>query len=276
MLDPHSPHSIGIHALVNGLWHNQQLIWQLTRRDIVGRYRGSFFGITWAFFHPLVMLIVYTFVFSVVFQARIGGVGDSKTDFALGLFIGMIIHGMFSECINRTPTLVVNNKAYVKKVVFPLEILPWNVMCAALFHAAISFLVWFLFYLSVGHEVSWSYLYFPLIVLPFIFMTMGVSWFLASVGVFVRDIGHVTGVVTTMLLFLSPIFYSPSILPEPYRSFIYINPLTYFIEQSRNVLLYGIAPDWTVLIMVYLAALLTMWMGYIWFQKTRKGFADVL
>ena len=275
-MNPHAQQSISVHSLITSLWRNRQLVWQLTRRDVVGRYRGSMLGITWAFFHPLLMLTVYTFVFSIVFQARMGGVGDNKADFALGLFIGMIIHGMFSECINRVPTLIVNNKAYVKKVVFPLDILPWNIMGSALFHAGISFIVWLLFYFSVGHTTGWSVIYFPLILLPFIFMTMGVSWFLASIGVYVRDVGHVTGVVTTMLLFLSPVFYSPSILPEPYRSIIYANPLTYFIEQSRNVLMHDVAPDWIVLVMVYMMAMLTMWLGYIWFQKTRKGFADVL
>ena len=255
---------------------NRQLIWQMTRRDVIGRYRGSVLGLAWSFFYPLIMLVIYTFIFSVVFKARWHTGSDSKTEFALALFIGMIVHGLLAECVNRAPGLILGNVSYVKKVVFPLEILPWVTMGATLFHTLISLLVWSVFFVVVYHAFNWTALFLPLVLSPLVLITMGMTWFLASIGVYLRDVGQMTGVLTTVLLFVSPVFYPVSNLPERYQAYLYANPLTFFIEQSRAVLMWGELPDWQGLGIAMLLGLLTAWFGFFWFQKIRKGFADVL
>jgi lipopolysaccharide transport system permease protein len=268
--------SIKPSQIVTSFMTNRQLIWQMTKRDVVGRYKGSVLGLAWSFFNPLIMLVIYTFVFSIVFKARWNTGSDSKTEFALVLFIGMIVHGLLAECINRAPALIVGNVSYVKKVVFPLEILPWVSMGATIFHTLVSFLVWSLFFILVNHTFNWTALFLPLVFLPLIFFTIGFSWLLASLGVFLRDIGQMTVVLTTILLFTSPVFYPISMLPEKYQLILYANPLTFIMEQSRDVLMWGKLPDWQGLSIALLISLFVAWAGFAWFQKTRRGFADVL
>jgi lipopolysaccharide transport system permease protein len=222
------------------------------------------------------MLTVYTFVFSVAFKARWHTGSDSKTEFALALFVGMIAHSLVSECINRAPTLIISNANYVKKVVFPIDILPWMAMGTTIFHSLVSLSVWCLFYVSVNQFFNWTAIFLPLIFLPLIFFSMGLAWFLASLGVYLRDISQMTGVFSTVLLFLSPIFYPVSNLPEKYQVFLYANPLTFIIEQARDVLLWGKLPNWEGLGIAMMVSLLIAWLGFAWFQKTRRGFADVL
>jgi len=262
--------------MVASLWRNRSLIATLTRREVVGRYRGSILGIFWSFFNPVFMLAVYTFVFSVVFKARWNVGSDSKTEFALVLFAGLIVFNLFAECINRAPGLILSNVNYVKKVVFPLEILPWVAMGSALFHTLVSLVVWILAYLILFGVPHASVLLLPLVLLPLIFFIMGLSWFLASLGVYLRDISQFIGIVTTVLMFLSPIFYPVSALPEKYRDFLLLNPLSPAIEQVRNVLYWGRGLDMTLLPIYYVVTGLISWLGFAWFQKTRKGFADVL
>lgn len=262
--------------MIKSVVKSRDLIIQMTKRDVVGRYRGSMFGLAWSFFNPLLMLTVYTLVFSTVFKARWAAGSDSKTEFALALFIGMIIHGVLAESLNRSPGLILSNVSYVKKVVFPLEILPWIQMGTTLFHVIISLGVWVSFYLFLNHTLNWTVIFLPLILMPLIIFSLGLSLFLASLGVYIRDIGQVTGLIATVFLFLSPIFYPASRLPEPYQTLIYINPLTFVIEQARDVLMWGKLPDWFGLIIYFIASLFIAWAGFIWFQKTRKGFADVL
>jgi lipopolysaccharide transport system permease protein len=257
-------------------WRNRNLIYQMTRREVVGRYRGSILGIVWSFFNPLLMLSVYTFVFSVVFKTRWSAGTGSKTEFAIVLFAGMIIYGVFAECLNRGPGLILANPNYVKKVVFPLEILPWVVLGVALFHAAVSLGVLLAFSLIVNHALPWTVLFFPLVVLPLAFFTLGFSWLLASLGVFLRDVSEVVGLVTTILMFASPVFYPISAIPEQFRQFLYLNPLVAIIEQARAVLIWGHVPDPAVLALLALFGMLTAWLGFVWFQKTRRGFADVM
>lgn len=249
----------------------------MAKREVIGRYRGSAMGLLWSFFNPVLMLTVYTFVFSVIFKARWGETGsDSKTEFAILLFAGMIVYGLFAECVNRAPSLVLGNVSYVKKVVFPLEILPWVAMGSALFHAIISGLVLLFFFVLIHHAANWTILFLPLLLLPYMLLIMGISWFLAATGVYLRDVGQTTGIVTTVLMFLSPVFYPVSALPETYRPFIHFNPLTFVIEQTRNILIWGKLPDWAGLGIYFIVSLFTATAGFFWFQKTRKGFADVL
>ena len=263
--------------MAGSLWRNRYLLMTLTKREVMGRYRGSIMGITWSFFNPILLLLVYTFVFSVVFKARWGIGGDeSRIVFAIVLFVGMIVHGLFAECLNRAPGLILSNVNYVKKVIFPLEILPCVALGSALFHAAISLVVLLLAELIFHQQLMWAVLLFPCVLLPLVFATMGIAWFLAGLGVYVRDIGQITGMVTTLLLFLSPVFYPISALPEQYQTWLRLNPLTFIIEESRNTLIFGRVPDMGEWGMMLAAGLLTCWAGFAWFQKMRKGFADVL
>ncbi len=259
------------------LWRNRNLVMALTKREVVGRYRGSVVGITWSFFNPILMLLIYTFVFSVVFKTRwaVGSV-ENKTDFAIILFVGMIVHGLFAECLNRAPGLILSNANYVKKVIFPLEILPCVALGSALFHTAISLVVLLLAQLILNQQLMWTVLLFPCVLLPLVFATMGFAWFLAGLGVYVRDIGQITGMVTTVLLFLSPVFYPISALPEQYQRWLHLNPLTFIIEEGRNTLIFGRVPDIGEWGMMLAAGMLISWAGFVWFQKIRKGFADVL
>ena len=275
-MNPNARHKISVFEMLSSVYRHRNLIIQMTKREIIGRYRGSMFGIAWSFFNPLIMLAIYTIVFSTVFQAKWGVGSDSKTEFALVLFVGMIIHGVLAESMNNSPSLILRNVSYVKKVVFPLETLPWVVMGSTLFHAFISLVVWVLFYAVVNHSMQWTVVFLPLVLFPLIFFSLGVSWMLASLGVYIRDIGQMTGILTTILLFMSPIFYPASRLPEPYQTIIYINPLTFVIEQARDVLMWGNMPNFTGMVMAYLISLLVAWIGFAWFQKTRQGFADVL
>lgn len=258
------------------LWKNRSLIKALVGREIIGRYRGSVMGVLWSFFLPVLMLAVYTFVFSVIFRARWDTGSDSKTEFALILFAGLLVFNFFSECVNRSPGLILANTSYVKRVVFPLEILPVVTLGAALFHCGISSLVWLLFYVVFFGIPPLTALLFPVVLLPLIFLTAGISWLLASLGVFLRDVAQVVGVATTMLLFLSPIFYPISALPEEFRTVLMFNPLTHIIEQIRGVLIFGRVPNLTMYGVSLLGSIVVAWLGYAWFQKTRKGFADVL
>lgn len=276
-MNPHKMHPASLVAMFESLWRNRQLIWQMTRREIQSRYRGSIIGLAWSFINPILLLLVYTFVFSVIFKSRWGvGEQESKVDFAIALFVGLIVFGIFAECVNRAPMLIVYNVNYVKKVVFPLEILPWIPLGSVLFNSLISLVVLLLLQFIVNHILPWTIIFFPLILLPLIFASMGIAWLLAALGVYMRDVGQVTGIFTTILMFLSAVFYPVAALPEEYRGWLLLNPLILIIEESRKALIFGISPDWTSLGIALLASFAICAAGFWWFQKTRKGFADVI
>lgn len=268
--------SISPSEIARSFWRNRELIGAATRREILGRYRGSILGLMWSFFNPLLMLTVYTFVFSEVFKARWMAGSESKTEFALVLFAGLIVFNFFAECINRAPDLILANPNYVKKVVFPLEILPVVTLLSAAYHALISVGIWLIAYSIFYGVPHLTALLLPLVLLPFALFILGISWALASLGVFLRDVSQVIGVATSILMFLSPIFYPATALPEHYRFIFYLNPLTPVIEQTRDVLIWGKVPDiwiWWITMGISFAI---AWLGLAWFQMTRKGFADVI
>ncbi len=277
-MNPHADQPVSISSLVYSLWCNRQLIAQMTRREVAGRYKGSVLGLAWSFFNPVLMLTVYTFVFSEVFKARWGGSGadESKTQFAVVLFVGLIVQGLFAEVLNRAPSLILFNVNYVKKVVFPIEILPVISMGTALFHCLVSLVVLLVACVIFNGCLPWTVVFIPLVLLPLIVLSLGFSWMLASLGVFLRDVGQTIGIITTVLMFLSPVFYPVTAVPERFRPVIMANPLTFIIEQARAVLIWGNSPDWMGLGIYSLVAFFIVWIGYVWFQKTRKGFADVL
>jgi len=250
----------------------------MTKREIVGRYRGSAMGLLWSFINPVFMLTVYTFVFSVVFKARWGAsaVQESRTDFAVILFVGLIVHSLFAETLNRAPTLILANVNYVKKVVFPLEILPIINLGSVLFHSFISLLVLLIAFFIFNGFIHWTLVFIPLVLLPLVLLILGLSWFLASLGVYLRDVGQTITIIMTVMMFLSPVFYPISSLPKNLQPVIMLNPLTFIIEQARAVLIWGKLPSFSGLGIYALISLVIMWLCYAWFQKTRKGFADVL
>ena len=262
--------------MLNSIRRNRELIRVSAKREVLGRYRGSLLGIFWTFLNPLLMLTVYTFVFSEIFKSRWNAASDSRTEFAMVLFAGLIAFNLFAECVNRAPSLILSNVNYVKKVVFPLEILPCVALAAALFHSCISLGVWLLAYVVLFGVPQLTVLYLPLVISPFLFFILGVSWALASLGVFLRDISQFIGLLVMVLMFMSPIFYPASALPEGYRFILYLNPLTPVIEEMRAVLYFGDAPDFAMLAVYWLATVLLAWLGFVWFQNTRNGFADVL
>ncbi|UHQ22694.1 ABC transporter permease [Lysobacter sp. 5GHs7-4] len=278
LINAHLPPPAGPRSMFAGFWRERRLIAQLIRRDVLGRYRGSIMGVAWSFLYPVLMLAVYTFVFSVVFEAKWPGslAGQGKARFALLLFIGVIAHGLIAEALIKAPSLIVGNTNYVKKVVFPLETLAWSLMGSAVFHALASLTILMVAKLLLEGSIPLTALWLPVILLPLVLFALGISWLLASLGVFIRDIGQMTGVVSTVLMFLAPVFYPIASLPEKYRAWVYANPITVAIEESRAALFTEIAPDPAMLIRYYAFALVFMAFGYWWFQKSRRGFADVL
>jgi lipopolysaccharide transport system permease protein len=248
----------------------------MTRRELQSRYKGSVLGLSWSLLTPLLMLLVYTFVFSVVFKARWGGdLGQDKAMFATILFVGVLIHGLMSEVLNRAPISIVAHPNYVKKVVFPIEILPVVHLAVALVHTLLAIIV-LLAVLLMQHQLHWSVLWAPLVILPFTVLILGFAWFLAALGVFVRDTSLVMPMLTMVMMFLAPVFYPLNAVPETFRNFMWLNPLTFIIEQVRAVLIWGQSPDFTGLALYSMMACLLAWCGFAWFQKTRKVFADVL
>ncbi len=261
-----------------------ELAVQLARREVAGRYRGSALGILWSLLTPLLMLAVYTFVFGAVFKARwtppsaaaAAAAQPSTGEFAIVLFAGLIVFQIFSEVVTRAPSLVLSNANYVKKVVFPLEILPLVAMGSALFHAAVSLLVLFGFMLAVHGAIPLAALWLPVVLAPYCLLILGLTWFLAAFGVYYRDIGQFLGTLVTALMFLSPIFFPLSALPEWIRPWVALNPIALPVEETRGVLIWGKTPDFTGLALYMGVALAVAALGYLWFEKTRKGFADVL
>lgn len=262
-MNPHAPAPVSPGSLLSSLRRHRELIFQLTRRELVGRYRGSVLGLLWSFANPILLLTMYAFVFSVVFNARWGaGEPESRAQFAILLFVGMIVHGFFAEALIRAPGLILGNVAYVKKIVFPLEILPVVVLSAAVFHALVSVLVLACALLVLNGHIPGTAAFLPLVLLPLVVLTLGVAWTLASLGVFLRDVGQVIGFVMTLLLFASPVFYPVTALPEHIQPWLMFNPLTFIIEEARAVLIHGQAPDAAGLLCYSLVAFALAWVGY--------------
>jgi len=275
-MNPHTTRSISPLVFWRCLITNHGLVFRLTKREIIGRYRGSVLGVLWSLFNPILMLSVYTFVFSVVFKARWVGGSNSKTEFALVLFSGLMVFNLFAECVNRAPSLVIENANYVKKIIFPLELLPVITFGAAAFHFLVSLLVWVIFFCLFLGMPSPMILWLPVVLAPLVLIILGCSWFLASLGAFIRDIAHAIGTFTTVLLFLSPIFYPVDVLPSEYQVFMNLNPLTFVVEQVRGVMIFGRPLNGAAWLIQLSLSVLFAWSGFAWFQRTRKGFADVL
>jgi lipopolysaccharide transport system permease protein len=261
------------------LWRQRQLIWRLTEREVISRYRGSLLGWSWSFINPLLMLAVYSFVFSQVFHSRWSNSEGSENNslvFAVNLFAGLIVFNLFSECATKAPSLILANSNFVKKVVFPLEILSAVTVGAAGFHAFTSLIILGLFQLISNGRIPATIIWLPAIWLPLILGCLGITWLLSALGVFLRDIGQVIGILLSMLMFMSAIFYPVSALPKHLQPLLSLNPLVPIIEETRRVSILGSQPNWLYLIIGFIIGLSLCEFGYRSFQKARKAFADVL
>ena len=259
------------------LWSHRALVWHLTRREVEGRYRGSFLGLFWSFLHPLVLLALYTFVAGVIFRARWPeSPGGGLADFALVLFCGLVVFNLLSECATRAAGLIVAVPNFVKKVAFPLEVLPLSVLGSALFHGSLGLGVLLVLCLWTRGSLPWTVVLLPVMALPLVLFSLGLSWLLASLGVFLRDLALVVPLLLQVLFFATPIIYPAESVPERLRPLLSLNPVTWVVESFRSAIFRGMPPDTTALLAWTLAAALAMMAGYAWFMKTKKGFADVM
>lgn len=257
------------------LWRHRALVFELAKREFSGRYNGSFGGVIWSFAQPLFLLAVYTIAFGVILKARWGFSGGTA-DYALMLFAGLIVFNAFSECLLRSPTLVTANPNFVKKVVFPLEILPWVMALTALFHACIGIAVWFVGYMLLFGIPKPTAILFPAILLCFFPLLLGIGWLLSAIGVIVRDIGQLTAMLSHALLFLTPIFYSIDAVPPLLQGALMVNPLTFVVEQLRLVLFFGQAPGLKGLVVYFALSSLFAWGSLVVFRRLRPRFADMV
>lgn len=257
-------------------WHYRSLLGQFVRRAILGRYSGSILGVGWSFVMPLLMLAIYTLVFRGVFQARWGNADVGGGDFALNLFAGLLIFNLFGEVVGAAPRLIIDQPNLVKKVVFPLEILPWVSLGAALFHMAAGLGILIVASLFLRGGLAVTTLLLPFVLLPLLPFLLGLAWLFAAVGTFVRDIAQAIGTALNLMLFLSPVFYPASALPVPWRNLMWLNPLTLPVESLRTILLEGHAPEWTALAIYSLISLTVAAIGARIFHTARSGFGDVL
>jgi lipopolysaccharide transport system permease protein len=253
----------------------KDLLWELIKREIAARYKGSYGGLYWYVIQNLLLLTLYDLVFGTLFKSRWGEQG-AKGNYTIALYIGLIMFNIFAECINRAPTLILNNANYVKRVVFPLELLPLVQLGAALFNAAVATLVLLGMSVILKSPVTWEALWFPVVVLPLATLVLGLSWLMAALGTYVRDVNQLIMLLVSATMFLSPLFYPVTALPEFVRGYIKLNPLTIPMEQAREVLMFGHMPDFGALAFHMMLALIVATVGYIFFQKARRGFADVI
>lgn len=264
-------------ALTARIWRHRDLVWQLTWREVTGRYRSSLLGFGWSFISPLVTLAAYTFVFGLVFRARwpqatSAGLGS----FGLTLFAGLIAFTFFAECLTRAPGIITASPNYVKKVVFPLEVLPVSIVGSALFHAAISAVVLMIAHAVLQGGAVWTALLLPIVFVPLVLLALGTAWFFASVGVFFRDAVHTVVLMSQVLMFMTPVFYPVDAVPERFRWLLQLNPLTSLVENARRVTVQGLLPDWPALGISFLIGSLATVVGYAWFASTKRAFADVI
>lgn len=255
---------------------HRSLAFELTQREVLGRYRGASFGLLWSLISPFLMLLVYTLAFGYIMKGRWPGSTGSTTEFALILFAGLTVHGFFAECFTRAPQLIVGNTGYVKRVVFPLDILGWSMTFSALFHLLMNIIVLLLLHLAVKGSIPPTAILVPVVLLPLVILTVGVGWVVSALGVYLRDIGQIAGVIATAMLFLSSAIVPPESVPASYRIVFQLNPLTFIINQVREVVIWGRLPDWEGLGLYTLIACAVAFVGHRIFNKLRVGFADVL
>jgi len=262
--------------MIKNLYENRKLLFMMAKRDVQLKYKGSILGVSWNIITPIIMLIIYTFVFSSIFKMRWSEVESSKYEFALILYIGILFYGVFADAINSMPRLISSNVNFVKKIVYPLETLAIVQVLVSLFNFTMGFIIWILAYILLfGWPPSTIFLI-PLVILPFSIVLIGLGWFLSATGVFLRDTPHVTTIVTSTLMFLTPVFYPLAAVPEKYRILIYLNPLATVIESARSLMFWGEIPNILVIAVLWVSSFIIAILGLIWFQNIKGRFADVL
>ena len=257
------------------IWKNRGLIRTLVRRDVLGRYTGSFGGAFWTVLNPLLMMLTYFFVFGVVMKTHIGN-DKSLTAFALYFLAGMLPWLAFNEAVARAPFILLEHRNFIKKLVFPVETLPVNVVMAGLVTEFFGMILFALALVLIRGRVPWTLVYLPLVIVPQVMLTAGLAWFLAALGVFVRDLGQIIGYLLTVLMFVTPIFYPENALPPFAAAIQTFNPMFALVHSYRAVLLDAAAPDWQSLGWLALAAATMFLLGHAWFYKLRKSFADLI
>ena len=259
------------------LWRHRNLIYQLTKRDMDQRYKGSYLGVIWTLVTPLIVLAIYTFVFNVIMKARWGvGADEGPMSFALALFCGLIIYGIFSESAVTAPNLILNNSNYVTRMVFPLEILPVVAVTSALVRAVAALVILIVGIVLVTGSLSWTLVLMTLPLAAVVLLSLGVGWFLSALGVFVRDAAHTVSLVVQLLFFMTPIVYPVVVVPERFRPVIYANCFTHLVEAARDVAVWGRMPNWPWLLACMAASVAVFQLGYMVFMRSRKAFADVM
>lgn len=266
-----------MYAPLVSLLQHRRLVGRLVGRELASRFKGSLLGTAWYVLLPLILVLVYTFVFGVVFQTRWPQqIDGSGAVVALYLFSGMLIFTIFAEVVSRSPTLIMENVAYVKKVVFPLEVLPWIIVISSVATFFMSMIVFLCLYVMLIGLPPATTLLLPILLVPYVLIIIGISWFLASISVFLRDMRHAIGSIVTIIMFTGPVFYPVSAIPERYRWMMYFNPVTIPVEMSKDLLFARAVPaigPW----LTYLAvSVVIASLGYKWFMKTKKAFADVI
>lgn len=259
------------------MFPHRYLLWQFTRREVVSRYRGSLLGMGWTILSPLALLGAFTLVFYGFFQLKwpVEATGSAQMDFSLQVFVGLLAFNWFAEVITRAPTLVTSQPNLVTKVVFPLPLLPWACVLAASFQAAVSLaLLLALTTLLAGASLMWLAL--PLVALPYIVLLVGLALWLSALGVYLRDLAPLTGLLTSVMMFLSPVFYPLSTVPERWQGLYLCNPLALLVTQLREVVFMHQWPSAFAMAALYAAALAVAASGYWLFNRLRGGFADVL
>ncbi len=269
-------YSASIPSYIGTVLRYRDLIIQLVTREFHARYRGSALGILWSVLTPVCTVLVFSFVFGVVFKSKWGAGPESEGEFVPILFIGMLLHGIFAESISRAPLLIVGQASYVKKVVFPLELLPVVAVLQALINAAILFGVVLVVSIAIKGSIAMTLPLLPFVLVPYAIFVIGSVLFVSAIGVYLRDLTQLVNIITLVAMFFAPIFYPLTAVPEKYRYLLYLNPLTFTVEEARGVILFGTPPNWIELAIYGAAALAFAWIGLICFQKMRRGFADVI
>lgn len=264
-------------AFVTDLWRHRELLWQFTQRNVELRHKGSHLGLIWSFLNPLLMLGLYVLVFGYIFGGKFGVLPDeTRMDYALGIFLGLTLFQFFAEVLAGSPLIIVGNPNFVKKVVFPLEILPIANVGSALFHLFISLCLVLLSLLFFGHGVSWGILWLPVIIAPLVLLAMGTAWLFSALGVFFRDLGQLTQFLTLALMYASAVFFSASKIPAALWVFLRFNPVMLAIELARDAALWQRSLNYHHLAYLYASGLLACYLGHLAFRRMKPAFADVL
>ncbi|MCU1324641.1 MAG: Transport permease protein, partial [Bryobacterales bacterium] len=256
-------------------WQNRSLIRTLVRRDVMSRYTGSFGGAFWTVLNPLMLMMTYFFVFGIVMNTKFEN-DPSRTGFALYFLAGMLPWLAISEAVGRAPFVLLEHRNFIKKLVFPVETLPVNLVVSGLVTEFFGLLLFLAALFLIRGSLPWTAIYLPFAIIPQILLTAGLAWFLSALAVFVRDLGQVIGYLLTVLMFLTPIFYSEKAVPAAAAGLMMFNPIYVLVRAYRATLLEGRAPDFGALAVLGAASLLVLILGHAWFYKLRKSFPDLI